>query len=268
MTAEVKSIEDALLCADPVQKVQKTMQLYQDWCLAPKLPSDFPIVADEPGRPAKPELVSPADVPKRGIGTERGRAVLMHAVAHIEFNAINLALDMALRFAGDTVFENERDQLEFVTDWLSVASDEARHFDLIQIYLKTKGYAYGEFPAHSGLWDAAQDTSGDIAARLAVAPMVLEARGLDVTPQIIEKLRKNNDFEAISILEVILEEEVRHVYLGTKWFNYVAQKRKKEPTQYFHELVRAHFRGILKKPFNNKARFEAELYEDFYLPLS
>jgi len=261
-------IQDALFCTDPALKTEKTQNTFETWRRSPNLPDKFSIVSTEPGRPINPELVPPADVPKRGIGTVRGRAVLMHAVAHIEFNAINLALDMAARFAGDKAFQSEADRIEFVSDWLSVAADEARHFNLINAYLVPKGYQYGSFPAHSGLWDAALDTAGDIAARLAVAPMVLEARGLDVTPQIIEKLRKNNDFEAIKILEVILEEEVRHVYLGTKWFNYVARMRDHEPVQYFHELVRTHFRGNLKKPFNNEARNEAELYEDFYLPLS
>ena len=262
------AINEALLCSDPILKTEKTTALFEGWCKTPILPVKYPAITAQPGRPAHPELVPPANVPKRGIGTIRGRAVLMHAVAHIEFNAINLALDMALRFAKDDVFENSSDRLEFITDWLSVAADEARHFNLIEGYLASKGFRYGTFPAHSGLWDAAEDTSGDIAARLAVAPMVLEARGLDVTPQIIEKLRKNNDPEAISILEVILEEEVQHVFFGTKWFNYVARRRQKEPTEYFHELVRAHFRGILKKPFNNEARFEAQLYEEYYLPLS
>ncbi len=261
-------VKTALECTCPEEKSSLAISIYQDWQRDSNRPIVFPEVNDEPGRPDVPELVSPAKVPKRGFGSERGKAALMHAVAHIEFNAINLALDMVLRFANDPIFENLAKKSEFIGDWLSVASDEARHFTLINAYLKARGFEYGTFPAHNGLWDAASDTAFDIAARLAVAPMVLEARGLDVTPQIIEKLRKNREPEAVAILEVILKEEVQHVNFGTKWFNYVAKVRSKDPIVYFQELVRTHYKGMLKKPFNKKARFEAELYEDYYLPLS
>lgn len=258
----------ALDCRDPKEKAAKAADIFDHWQVCANLPRSFPSPDQDPGRPEKPVLVPPSEVPRRGIGTVKGRAVLMHAVGHIEFNAINLALDLIVRFANDEVFTTSDKQVEFIGDWLSVAADEARHFLMISKYLESNDYEYGTFPAHSGLWDAAIDTSHDIAARLAVAPMVLEARGLDVTPQIIEKLRKNHDSEAVNVLEVILKEEVQHVYFGTKWFNFVAEKRAKDPVQYFQELVRSHFKGLLKPPFNKTARFEAELYEDFYLPLS
>ncbi len=259
------AVLSALSCPDPVEKIHLTKAL-------PNIKSgrfsEYPLAPEWPGRPEKPELVAPKLVPKRGVGSQRGVAALMHSVAHIEFNAINLALDMVLRFANSEVLENSDIRAEFIDDWISVAVDEARHFEMIDLFLKEQGYGYGIFPAHDGLWDASRQTSHDIAARLAVAPMVLEARGLDVTPLIIEKLRKNNEPKAMEILEVILEEEVQHVYFGTRWFNYVAEKRGKKPEKYFQQLVRSHYKGILKKPFNKTARFEAKLYEDFYLPLS
>ena len=261
-------VKSALDCKDPAEKTQLTHEIWAAWQSNKHIPIEQPAASELPGRPEHPLLVPPKDVPRRRTGSIQGRAALMHAVAHIEFNAINLALDMVLRFAYDPLLEKAEDQIEFITDWLEVAADESRHFNMINDYLIPKGYGYGTFPAHNGLWDAARDTAYDIAARLAVAPMVLEARGLDVTPQIIEKLRKNEDPNAITILEVILEEEVRHVFFGTKWFNFVASKRQKEPKTYFQELVKANFKGLLKKPFNTEARFEAQLYEDFYLPLS
>lgn len=264
----LRDVKTALDCCDPTLKVKLSRELLENWNSNKAAPLDYPLPKDEPGRPEYPALVPPSEVPRRRLGSEKGRAAMMHAVAHIEFNAINLALDMISRFAGHPELENTDDKIAFISDWLSVAADEARHFSMINTYLNSQGYEYGTFPAHNGLWDAALDTSQDIAARLAIAPMVLEARGLDVTPQIIEKLRKNNDPEAITILKVILEEEVQHVYFGTKWFNFIAQKRSKAPTAYFHELVRTHFKGLLKEPFNKKARFAAELYEDYYLPLS
>lgn len=263
--AILAAVKEALQCPIPAEKIALTKALKE-------LPRQIGCVSIEiaatPGRPTKPELVAPKLLPKRGVGSQRGVAALMHSVAHIEFNAINLALDMLLRYSRDSVFASSEICAEFVDDWVSVAIDEARHFEMINNFLTNYGYSYGTFPAHNGLWDAAEQTSDDIAARLALAPMVLEARGLDVTPHIIEKLRKNDEPEAVSILEVILKEEVQHVYFGTKWFNFVAQKRGKSPETYFQSLVRAHYRGTLKKPFNKTARIEAELYEDFYLPLS
>lgn len=264
----VAAVKDALDCQNAKEKAAKAMRAFSAWQNNPAIPSSFPSPNINPGRPTQPIMVPPSEVPRRGIGSIKGKAALMHAVAHIEFNAINLALDLVIRFSSDAVFESDLNRIEFITDWLSVASDEARHFMMVSAYLEANGFEYGTFPAHNGLWDAAIDTSQDVAARLAVAPMVLEARGLDVTPQIIEKLRKNGDSKAVNILEVILTEEVQHVYFGTKWFNFVAKRRSKDPVTYFHELVRSHYKGLLKRPFNKKARFDAELYEDFYLPLS
>jgi len=262
------AVKNVLDCSDPIRKAEQVRDLFALWKNDPVLPTEYPCSNDIPGRPDKPELVPPNEVPRRRLGSEQGKAALMHAVAHIEFNAINLALDMICRFSEDKLLEEPIILTDFLSDWLSVAADEARHFQMIYHFLQERGFTYGSFPAHDGLWDAARATSHDLAARLAIAPMVLEARGLDVTPQIIEKLRKNNESEAIEILKVILEEEVQHVFFGTKWFNFVAKARFKEPISYFQDLVRSHFKGKLKKPFNKSARLEAHLYEDFYLPLS
>lgn len=210
---------------------------------------DEPVVPiGEPGRPLRPDLVSPADLPRRRLGSHAGRAALVHAVAHIEFNAINLALDAAYRFRDMPV--------EFTSDWISVAADEARHFGLVQARLRELGHEYGDFPAHDGLWDMARRTAGSCLARMALVPRVLEARGLDVTPGMIEKLRGAGDEPTVRVLEVILDEEVRHVAIGSRWFRYCCQRRNLEPLNTFADLLREHF-GWPKGPFNIDARLLA-----------
>lgn len=201
-----------------------------------------------PGRPAAPVLVRPRDTPKRGLGTVEGRAALCHAVAHIEFNAIHLALDAGLRFAGMPQ--------EFYADWLSVAQDEARHFTMMRARLQALGYDYGDFPAHEGLWQAAEKTADDVMVRMACVPRVLEARGLDVTPGMIERLREAGDAATVAVLEVILAEEVRHVAIGTRWFRWCCAERGLEPVQTFRRLL-AEQRIVLRPPFNAVARAQA-----------
>ncbi len=201
-----------------------------------------------PGRPGLPELVEPGKVPRRRPGSDEGRAALIHAIAHIEFNAINLALDAAYRF--------RHLPEQFTIDWLSVAADEARHFRLLQARLSDFGYCYGDFPAHDGLWDMARVTSTSCLERMALVPRVLEARGLDVTPGMIQRLRSLGDKKTVSILNLILEEEVRHVAIGTHWFRYCCSREARDPLETFLELLEAHF-GKPRGPFNIDARLLA-----------
>ncbi len=201
------------------------------------------------GHPDKPELVDPSQVKRRRLGSEQGRAALVHAIAHIEFNAINLALDAVYRF---------RDMpRQYYFDWLSVAADEARHYRLLSQRLHALGFEYGDFPAHNGLWEMAQRTADDCMKRMALVPRVLEARGLDVTPGMIERLTGVGDMETVRILNVILEEEVRHVKIGSHWFHACCDQRGLEAESTFLALLREHFSGQLRGPFNMPARMQA-----------
>lgn len=199
-----------------------------------------------PGRPERPALVPPKSLPKRSLLQTEGRAALLHAIAHIEFNAIDLACDAAQRFADMPA--------EFYTDWISVAVDEARHFRLLQKRLAGMGYAYGDFAAHDGLWEMAMRTRDDCLARMALVPRVLEARGLDVTPAMIAKLAQANDAESVAVLEIILREEVGHVAIGSRWFNFCCQRRGCDPERTFLDLLKDVGRGALRGPYNVEAR--------------
>ena len=204
---------------------------------------------DKPGLPSNVELVAPRQLKRRGMQAQSGRNILMHAIAHIEFNAINLALDAAYRF---------RDQpLKYYQDWISVAADEARHFNLIKDYLNTHDCDYGDFPAHNGLWDMAVQTADDVIARMALVPRVLEARGLDVTPTMIEKLQNVGDQAAVDILRVIYQDEIGHVKIGSHWFNYHCEQQQLDSRQTFKKMVDKHLHGQLKGPFNLAARLQA-----------
>ncbi len=201
------------------------------------------------GHPAKPELVDPSRVQRRRLGSEAGRAALVHAVTHIEFNAINLALDAVYRF---------RDMpRQYYIDWMSVAADEARHFQLLSRRLTELGFSYGDFSAHNGLWEMAQRTADDCMKRMALVPRVLEARGLDVTPGMIERLNTAGDDETARILGIILDEEVRHVEIGSYWFRTCCDQRGLEPEATFLNLVKEYFSGSLRGPFNIPARMRA-----------
>jgi uncharacterized ferritin-like protein (DUF455 family) len=202
-----------------------------------------------PGRPPWPELVDASRVPRRRLGSVAGRAALVHAIAHIEFNAINLALDAAYRF---------RDMpREFYQDWVSVAFDEANHFKILEVRLGQLGSRYGAFPAHNGLWEMAEKTADSCLVRMALVPRVLEARGLDVTPGMIDRLSAVGDRETIEALEVILAEEVRHVAIGTHWFRYCCQQEGKDPLETFLDLLKKNYGGSLRGPFNLEARSKA-----------
>ncbi len=240
----------ALQETDPVAKCDRVAQLWAaveggDW--QPSCPGEPGILAS--GRPGRPLLVPPGRLPKRGLGTVEGRQALIHAVAHIEFNAINLALDASLRFAGLPD--------EYYRDWLSVAADEARHFAMLNARLGELGLSYGDLPAHSGLWDMAEKTAHDVLIRMALVPRVLEARGLDVTPGMIERLQRAGDEPTVALLEIILAEEVGHVAIGSRWFRYLCQERNLEPELTFERLLVRYFNGQLRGPFNQDARERA-----------
>jgi len=222
---------------------------------------------DRPARPEKPELVPPGRVARRRISSATGRIALLHAVAHIEFNAIDLAFDLLARFGGDPAIADDA-RSAFIGDWIRVGADEARHFLLIVERLTDLGAIYGDLSAHDGLWMAAQDTEDDLAARLALAPLVLEARGLDVTPGMIEKLKSAGDKKSAAALGVIYHDEISHVAAGARWFHHVCDSRAEDAESLFQTLVRERFRGVLKPPFNRQARDEAGLPSTFYTPLA
>ena len=255
------AIRAALLESDPYAKVRAARKVARDWRLG-RLAFVFDVaMPEEPGRPARPELLPPAQMPKRGKGsTGRARVGLWHAIAHIEFVAIDLALDMAGRFGGEM-------GEAFVSDFLSVAADEAIHFALLDRHLRTMESHYGELPAHGGLWKAAHATRADVAARLAVVPMVLEARGLDVTPGTLARVRANGDERGARILERILDDEIRHVRFGANHFADVAKRLTEEPAELWKSLVQRHFQGSVKPPFNDSARLAAGLSRDLYAAL-
>ncbi len=223
----------------------------------------WPAPPARPARPDKPDLLPPAQAPRRRLGGERGRIALLHAIAHIEFNAIDLAFDMAARFAGE-VEQAGLNAAAFVSDWFTVGADEARHFLWLEQRLSALGAHYGGLPAHDGLWEAAEKTADQVLARLAIAPMVLEARGLDVTPAMADKLRRAGDAESAAILARIYEEEHAHVAAGVRWFRHICKRRGINAVETFHRLVSERFNGELKPPFNDEARAIAGLKSEFY----
>ena len=257
-----ESIRAALLEADPRAKLMACRAVARDWRLG-RLAFGFDAAMPErPGRPAAPELLPPNRMPKRRKGgSERGRMALGHALAHIEFVAIDLALDMAGRFGAEM-------GPGFVSDFLAVAADEAMHFALLDRHLRRLGSFYGAMPAHDGLWDAARETSHDVAARLAVVPMVLEARALDVTLPTMERVRASGDEAGARILERILDDEIRHVRIGATHFAAICAKRDESVDSMWKALVARHFRGMVKPPFNDSARQAAGLSRDLYAGLA
>ena len=205
-----------------------------------------------PGRPPRPELVDPARVRQRSVHTPAGRAALTHAICHIEFNAINLALDAVWRFAGMPE--------AFYRDWLCVAIEEAYHFSLLHAHLQTLGHRYGDFPAHDGLWAMCEKTKDDIVARMALVPRTLEARGLDATPLIQNKLRAVGSADALAacdILDIILRDEIGHVAIGNHWYRWLCERDGLEPLAHYRLLARRHRAPTLKPPFNQAARVRA-----------
>ncbi len=240
--------------AAPDQKITCVKQLVADWHASELACGTAPLEPiGEPGRPDRPRLVSPRELPRRKLTTLQGHAALIHAICHIEFNAINLALDAVYRF---------RDlPAEFYADWLRVAEEEAYHFGLLREHLRTLGYEYGGFDAHNGLWEMAVDTAHDAMIRMALVPRVLEARGLDVTPGIMRKLADIGDDAAVAILEIIQRDEVGHVEIGTRWFRYLCEQRKLEPEATFRDLLSQYMKGKIKGPLDRQARRQAGFSE-------
>ncbi len=242
-----------LQAADPLEKVALT-QRHAAAFRAGALPLPPPQAAPPepirmPGRPARPVLVHPREVPRRGLGNPEGRAAFIHAIAHIELNAIDLAWDAVYRFRGLPP--------AFLADWVSCADDESRHFLMLHERLRAHGHAYADFPAHNGLWEMCSKTAHDGLARMALVPRVLEARGLDVTPLMIDKLRAHGDDETADVLEVILREEVAHVAAGSRWYRWYCERAGVEPRQRFKELLVEYAGGYLHGPFNLEARLLA-----------
>jgi uncharacterized ferritin-like protein (DUF455 family) len=238
-----------LLLADPDTKFAAVEVLRADWQqgLVPLTDTAVPVqTIESPGRPEKPPLVPPQNVPRRSAGTREGHAALIHALAHIEFNAINLALDAAYRFRG-----LPRD---YYTDWLQVASEEAYHYRLLRDHLCTLGYDYGAFSAHDGLWEMAVKTAHDPLHRMALVPRLLEARGLDASPAIIAKLRNIGDARGAEILEIILRDEIGHVRVGNRWYEYFCTQRGLNPAEEFQKLLKEYGASRPRPPFHREAR--------------
>lgn len=249
---------EILNIADPQQKVDLTYAVFDTFSQNDPLFDNIDFHSELsatihklpiPGRPDKPELVQPRELPRRGLNSLEGRATLLHAICHIEFNAINLAWDAVYRF---------RDMpQQYYLDWMRVAKEEAEHFSLLRDYLVELGFAYGDFPAHNGLWEMAVETDHDVLIRMALVPRVLEARGLDVTPGIMKKFESVNDVRANEILTVIQREEIGHVEIGSRWYRYCCEQRGVDHDQTFRELLQKYLKSGIKKPINNDARLQA-----------
>ncbi len=245
----------ALREPDPDTKCAAATALWADWqaggvAILRDDDAAVPVIAlPVPGRPPRPQLVPPAQVPLRGVGTREGRGAMLHAVAHIEFNAINLALDAVFRFRGLPA--------DYYGGWLQVAAEEALHFGLIRGRLAELGYDYGDFPAHNGLWELAVKTAADPLARMALVPRLMEARGLDATPPILERFRRAGDAGTVAALEVILRDEVGHVALGDRWFRYLCAQAGLPAEATYLRLLGEYGAPKIKPPFNTQARLAA-----------
>lgn len=240
---------DALAATDIEQKIGLTSQIAADWSagmLAWENQAPVPLFC---GRPDHPLLVAPKDVPFRKPSTPEGRARLLHAIVHIEFSAINLALDHAARF-------HSMPQA-YYTDWIGVAVEEAYHFRILRERLQTLGYDYGDFPAHGGLWEMAEKTSDDVLARMALVPRLLEARGLDATPPIQKRLIEHGDTESAALLDIILRDEIGHVGLGDRWFRYLCATQNREPESTYRQFLIDYKAPRPQAPMNESARLAA-----------
>ncbi len=246
----------AIMEIDPFKKGVLTDQIFHDWrhALLQKVNDSCVEKIDVPGRPQFPRLINPRQVPHRSLASIQGKKILLHSFAHIEFNAINLALDAVYRFR-----EMPDD---YISDWLLVASEEVKHFNLINDYLIELGSYYGEFDAHNGLWDMACKTRHDVMHRMALVPRVMEARGLDVTPGLMNKFAHSGDQKAVDILQVIYQEEIGHVAIGNRWFLFCCEQRKLHAQKTFQQLINDYIGGKLHGPFNHPARIAAGFEED------
>ena len=246
---------DCLQACDPNEKVRLTEQCRRRWLNgALFIDHQLPIAKHcHAGWPRKPTLVPFNQLPKRTVSSDKGHAALMHSFAHIEFNAINIAWDAVYRFTDMPD--------EFYDDWSRIAQEEAYHFTLINDYLKSMGFEYGSFSAHQGLWEMVEQTRHDVMVRMALVPRVLEARGLDVTPDIIQRFKHHNRHEAADILSIIYEDEIGHVEVGSRWFNYLCEKRQLNPKQTFVSLIEQYAVDKIRQPFNEVARMKAGFSE-------
>ena len=267
MSAEPESVVQAavaaLRAAAPNEKCAAAAKAKEMLGHAPLKTPDDPAPPDQPGRPQAPVLKPPRDVPRRRLGSVEGRTALLHAIAHIEFNAIDLAFDMAARFAPE-IQRLGLDEAKFIEDWVRIGEEEARHFNMVQARLQELGSSYGALPAHNGLWDAAEKTRESVLARLVVAPLILEARGLDVTPGMIVKLNDVGDAESAAVLQVIYDEEIGHVAAGERWFHAICHAQGAPAAETFLRLQRTYFPAGTKPPFNHSARARAGLPREYY----
>ncbi|MEZ5924878.1 MAG: ferritin-like domain-containing protein [Hyphomicrobiaceae bacterium] len=256
----------AIVCATDLDEktalAKQAAQLWHRRRLALVKRSSPERMPERPGRPEGLRLLAPREMPRRSLGGDKGRIAHLHALAHIELSAIDMTWDLIGRFAAVPVPH------AFFDDWVRVGVEEAKHFELLAGRLDALGARYGSLPVHDGLWQAAQATGASLLARVAVVPLVLEARGLDVGPAMIEKAHGLGDAATARILEIIYRDEKRHVAFGLKWFRFLCEREGREPEPTFHALVRTHFRGPVKPPFNDRARAEAGLTPGFYRPLA
>jgi len=258
VTEAAAAPSDVLCTAAAIDKARLAGRLSQ--VPRPALPVSVP---DRPARPDRPPLLAPREMPRRRTGkTTEARIALLHALAHIELNAIDLACDILARFTEQDL------PATFYEDWSRVAREEAKHFLLLSDRLADFGAAYGDLPAHDGLWEAAEETAHDLLARLAVVPLVLEARGLDVTPQMITRMDAYGDQETADILRIIYKDEIGHVAIGKRWFDWECARRGLAPESTWKTLVKRHFRGVLKPPFHDDGRQSAGFPADWYAGVS
>lgn len=257
-----EACRDVLLTGDPYAKLMRARATARDWRLGRLAHRFDAAMPSRPARPDRPELLPPSKMPRRGKGgSERARIAMLHALAHIEFVAIDLAFDLVGRFGAQF-------PAAFVDDWTRVGAEEAMHFALLDRRLKQFGSHYGALPAHDGLWEAAEKTAHDALARLAIVPMVLEARALDITPVTVERFAAAGDERSAQALRRIMTDEIRHVGFGTNWFNLETKRKGLCAQNHYQKLVSDHFRGTVKPPFNDSARRQAGLTRDYYMPLA
>ncbi|WP_457676437.1 ferritin-like domain-containing protein [Thiolapillus sp.] len=241
-----RETDEKMCCVERLERDWKAGVLVLQW------PQPMDDILDA-GRPQRPELVSPREVPRRRLGSMEGRAAMLHAIAHIEFNAINLALDAVCRF---------RDMpAEFYGDWIRVASEEVYHFGLVRKRLRDLGFEYGDFPAHNGLWELARKTAHDPLVRMAMVPRVMEARGLDVTPDIMRRFESIGDRQTVEVLKVILRDEVGHVEAGSRWFHFLCGERGLDSEKTYFSLIAEYLRGHVSCPLHKEARKAAGFSE-------
>ncbi len=263
MTATLSAAACAVLGAvEPAEKCRLTRAAAADWAAGRITATGESLPPARPARPLRPPLMAPKEMPKRSYGGPAGRMALLHALAHIELNAVDLAWDIVCRFPAEAMPKG------FYDDWVQVALDEVEHFEALQGLLTGLGATYGDLPAHDGLWQAAEKTADDLLARLALVPLTLEVRGCDTTPATIAKLARNGDRATPPVLDIIYHDEIRHVAAGVRWFTFLAERRGAEPVAEYHRLLTERYRGFLKPPFNHAARAEAGMTPEWYEPMA